>query len=140
VNGRVIASVGAALAVAVSACGGQEPALGTRTASVLINGADTGKAYQVNCVQNGWSWLITTPADQQSGFSAAVKTGAQTAADSVQIRDLSGFTGSYWQGTVGDGKAEVSGETFTITGTAHGSFADNPSGEATATFKIATSC
>jgi lipoprotein LpqH len=58
----------------------------------------------------------------------------------VQIRDLEGFTGSYWQGTVGEGKATVEGDKITIIGTAEGSFADNPAGEANATYRIETSC
>jgi ipoprotein LpqH len=140
VGRRVIASVAALGAAGVSGCGGQPPALGSQTASVSINGADTGKSYPVTCSQDGWSWFITTPSDQKSGFSAALKTGAETAADSVQIRDIAGFTGMYWQGTVGDGQAGISGNTFTLTGTASGSFADNPSGEATATYKIKTDC
>ncbi|MBS1694932.1 MAG: lipoprotein LpqH [Actinobacteria bacterium] len=129
----------AAVAVGVAGCAAPPAALGNRSATVTINGKTTGPAHPVECSQAGWTWLIDSPGEK-SGFSAAVQSGATMTANSVQIRDLGGFTGSFWEGTVGDAEASVNGGMFTITGTAHGFFADNPTGEANATFEITTAC
>ena len=62
-------------------------------------------------------------------------------ARSVDFRDFSGFTGSYWVDNIG--KAEVSGSAdgkYTITGSANGAFTDNPSNAVTATFRIEADC
>lgn len=130
-----------ALAVVATACGcaAPPPALGTRTAQVLINGKNTGSVHQVECSQAGWTWLVDSPGES-SGFNAAFQTGAAMAAHSVQIRDLGGFTGSFWEGTVGDGDVSIQNQKFTISGTAHGFFADKPTAEATAKFEITTAC
>jgi ipoprotein LpqH len=129
----------AAAAVVVAGCGSQAAALGSHTAQVTINGKDIGSPLAVNCSQGGWTWLIESPGEK-AGFAAAIETGATPAAHSVQIRDLGGFTGSFWEGTVGKGEARVGDGTFTISGTAEGSYASDPTGEATATFEIRTSC
>jgi hypothetical protein len=129
----------AAAAVVVAGCGSQAAALGSHTAQVTINGKDIGSRLAVNCSQAGWTWFIESP-DEKAGFAAAIETGETPAAHSVQIRDLGGFTGSFWQGTVGEGNASVADGTFTISGTAEGSYTNDPTGEATATFEIQTSC
>lgn len=132
--------VAAAATLILAGCGSQAAAIGTHTAQVTINGKDAGNALQVNCSQVGWNWVIESPGEK-SGFTAAVETGGTPAAHSVQIRDLGGFTGSYWEGTVGKGELSITGDgVFTISGTAEGSYADDPTGEATATFEIQTSC
>lgn len=139
-NSRVIAIGGIVLVAGVAGCSAPAKALGTHTAQVMINGADIGAERPVRCTQTGWAWSISTPADEESGFSAAISTGPQLAAHSVQIRDLGGFTGGFWEGTVGEGHASIDGDTFTISGTAKGSFAHNPTAGADATFEIRTNC
>lgn len=133
------AAVTAAMVAVACGCATPPAALGTRTAQVLINGESTGIVHPVECSQSGWSWLIDSPGEK-SGFNAAFQTGPSMAAQSVQIRDLDGFTGGFWLGTVGDGRVSVQNQKFTISGTAHGFFADNPTGDATATFEITTAC
>ncbi|MBO0676072.1 lipoprotein LpqH [Mycolicibacterium sp. S2-37] len=139
-DNRIIAALAVSAVGVLAACSSPQPALGNRTAEVTVNGAGNGTKYPVECSQAGWTWMISTFDEAKPGFSAAIQTGDSVAAHSVQIRDLEGFTGSYWQGTVGDGKATVDGAKITITGTAEGSFADNPTGEANATYRIETSC
>jgi ipoprotein LpqH len=138
-DNRRAALAAAMVVVGVSGCAAPASALGTRTAQVSIDGKDTGIVHSISCTQTGWNWLIDSPG-ADSGFSAALRTGASLAADWVQIRDLGGFTGSYWAGTVGDGKASISGQKFTISGTAHGFFADHPTRDATVPFVITTAC
>ena len=138
-NNRIVMVLSAASAVVLSACGGSEPALGTRTAQVSLNGAETAR-IPVECSQAGWTWLISDFGEQTPGFSASVSTGENVAAHSVEIRDLEGFTGAYWEGTVGDGKATIDNSRITIAGTAKGSFAANPSTAAEANYEITTTC
>lgn len=138
-NNRIVMVLSAASAVALSACGGSEPALGTRTAQVSLNGVETAR-IPVECSQAGWTWLISDFGEQTPGFSASVSTGENVTAHSVEIRDLEGFTGAYWEGTVGAGKATIDNSRITITGTAKGSFADNPTAAAEANYQITTTC
>lgn len=137
-DNRVVAVLIAATAVVVGGCSSPPPALGARSAEVTVNG--DAQKYPVECSQAGWTWLISTFDDAKPGFSAAIQTGDTVSAHSVQLRDVQGFSGAYWQGTVGDGRATVEGNTITITGTAEGSFADNPSGQANAKYEIQTTC
>lgn len=138
-NNRIVMVLGAVSVVTLSACSPPEPALGTRTAQVSVNGQETAK-IPVECSQAGWTWLISDFGEETPGFSASVSTGENVAAHSVEIRDLEGFTGAYWEGTVGDGKATIDKSVITITGTAKGSFADKPTGAAEAKYEITTTC
>lgn len=137
-DNRVVAVLSAAAVVAVAGCSAAPPALGARSAEVTVNGS--GQKYPVECSQAGWTWLISTFDEAKPGFSAAIQTGDSISAHSVQLRDVQGFSGAYWQGTVGDGRATIDGNTVTITGTAKGSFSDNPSDDANAKYVIKTTC
>ena len=137
---RHIAVAAAVLVAGLAGCTSQPPALGGTTAKVTIDGKDTGGAHAVRCSQTGWSWIIETPG-KDKGFTAVVDTGDTVTARSVDFRDFSGFTGSYWVDNIG--KAEVSGSAdgkYTITGSANGAFTDNPSNAVTATFRIEADC
>lgn len=139
-DNRIIAVIAVAAVGVLGGCSTPSPALGSRTAEVTVNGDGMGTTYPVECSQAGWTWLISTFDEAKPGFTASIETGEGVAADSVQIRDLQGFTGAYWEGTIGDGKATVKGNTITITGTAQGFFADNPAGTADASYEIKTKC
>jgi ipoprotein LpqH len=136
----VVVAAGALLVAAgVAGCGSPPPALGTHTAQVTINGRDTGEAHPVACSQFGWDWKIET-LDEAPGFTAMFETGNTLTAESVEIRDLGGFTGSYWRYTVGDAEARVVGDAFTLIGTAVGYTSDEPDETASASFTIKTDC
>lgn len=130
---------GSAVALGVAGCSTQEPALGGTTATVSIDGNDTGGAHAVRCRQSGWAWYIETP-DKEDGFTAVLSTGGGVTAKSVDFRGVGGFTGSFWADNIGD--AEVSGAdgSYTITGTADGSFTDTPSDAVSAKFRIQANC
>jgi hypothetical protein len=136
---RHIAVAAAVLVAGLAGCTSQPPALGGTTAKVTIDGKDTGNPHAVRCSQTGWAWTIETP-DKAKGFTAVIDTGDTVTAKSIDFRDLAGFTGGYWAKNLG--KAEVSGVggKYTITGSADGSYTDNPSHTVTATFRIEADC
>ena len=138
-DNRLVATVAVALAAAAAGCSSPPAALGGTTAKVTINGQSTGDAHAVTCTQTGWMWNIKTP-DEVKGFTAFLDTGDEVTVKSVDFRDFGGFTGTFWQGR--SGKAEVTGVggKYTITGSADGSFTDNPSNAVTATFRIEANC
>ncbi|QZT64888.1 lipoprotein LpqH [Mycolicibacterium austroafricanum] len=133
------ALIGGVAVLGVAGCSTPEPALGGTTATVTIDGSDTGGAYAVRCRQNGWSWYIDTP-EKENGFTAVLSTGGDVTAESVDFRGVGGFTGSFWADNIGD--AEVTGRdgSYTITGKADGTFADKPSEAVTAEFRIQADC
>lgn len=131
--------VGGIAALGLAGCSTPEPALGGTTATVTIDGNDTGGALDVRCSQTGWSWYIETPG-KGNGFTAVLSMDGPVTAESVDFRDLGGFTGSFWGGNIGE--AEVSGDNgrYTITGKADGSFGEKPGDAVTADFRIQTNC
>jgi lipoprotein LpqH len=136
---RHIAVAAAVLVAGLAGCSSPPAALGGTTAKVTIDGKDTGNPHAVRCSQTGWAWTIETP-DKTKGFTAVLDTGDTVSAKSVDFHDFGGFTGSYWADKIG--KAEVSGVggKYTITGSADGSYTDNPSNKVTTTFRIEASC
>nr|WP_255362195.1 lipoprotein LpqH [Mycobacterium sp. 852002-10029_SCH5224772] len=109
------------------------------SASVTVNGHERN-FHIVKCGQREWTRMI----DIGSNFAGAkvvVDENAQpAAAESVHIRNVGGFSGMYSRG--GDSNADMSmtGDKFTVSGTANGYRTDKPSEPATATFKIVVTC
>jgi ipoprotein LpqH len=136
---RHIAVAVAVLVAGLAGCSSQPPALGGTTAKVTIDGKDTGNPHDVRCSQTGWAWTIETP-DKAENFTAVIDTGDTVAVKSVDFRDFAGFTGSYWADKIGEAEVSGSGGKYTITGSADGSFTDNPSNAVTATFRIEADC
>jgi hypothetical protein len=58
----------------------------------------------------------------------------------VKIRNVGGFTGSFWEGGVGDAHADVTNSAYTITGSAYGINSSNPNKVITTDFKITAEC
>jgi hypothetical protein len=58
----------------------------------------------------------------------------------VKIRNVDGFTGSFWQGGVGDAHVDVTNSAYTITGSAYGINSSNPNRVITTDFKITAEC
>lgn len=105
---------------------------------VSVDGNNAGD-YLVECDQTGWLWNVET-LEERPGLMAQVRTGNSVAARSVQINNLGGFTGSYWDGTTGEADASLVEGKFTIAGTAVGFFHDDPGERTSATFEITTDC
>ncbi|MGZ4526800.1 MAG: lipoprotein LpqH [Mycobacterium sp.] len=137
---RVAATIAASLAVTMlGACTSRPPTQLSSTASVTVNGNET-KFNIVKCGQVEWTRTIDIGGDF-AGANVVVDERAEPAfAESVHIRNLNGFTGMYSRGGEGDADTSLSGDRFTISGTARGYKADKPNEPATATFKIVTAC
>jgi Mycobacterium 19 kDa lipoprotein antigen len=58
----------------------------------------------------------------------------------VKIRNIDGFTGSFWEGGVGSAHADVANSSYTITGSAYGINSSNPNKVITTDFKISAEC
>ena len=136
---HLTAAVLGCVVAGVTGCSMPEPALGGTTATVTIDGNDTGGAHVVRCRQSGWAWYIETP-EKDNGFTAVLSSEEGMTAKSVELRGLGGFTGTFWADNIGQGKVTGSDGSYTITGVADGNFADKPLDAATAEFRIQASC
>jgi hypothetical protein len=125
-------------ATVLAGCSTPEPALGGTTAKVIIDGKNSG-ALAVHCRQTGWAWYIETP-QKDSGFTAVLQMGGEVSPKSVDFRGIGGFTGTYWADNIGEAKVTGVNGKYTISGSANGNFADNPTKAATADFRIETNC
>lgn len=108
------------------------------TATVSVNGQSTGERYYVTCKKTRWLLTIDS-VDDAAGFTALIDTDGVPEAKFVKIRDVDGFTGSAWEGGVGQATAKRDDRTITLTGSGYGVLSDNP-GPATAAFTITTTC
>lgn len=140
------AVVAVAAVLAIGGCSSEppdyQPAPGTLvagTAQVNVNGQDVGTTDAVQCNSTGPLTTITT-GDQASGVTAMVSNQDELTAESVSIRDLGGFTGSYNAGLGGDAEVTMTGRTYDITGTADGFNTARPSFRVSGTFAIKVSC
>ena len=127
------------LAVGLAGCSSPPSALGSRDARVIINGKATNALQPVSCTQTGRSWTIETP-DEEPGFTATFALGDEVTAQTVAIRNLGNFTGTYWEDNLGKAQAKVNQGRFNVSGEAEGFFADKPNHRVTATFDITTDC
>ena len=76
-----------------------------------------------------------------SGATVVIDEHAQPlVTKSVRIQNLGGFTGMYSQDDGDDANMSLSGDRFTITGTANGFKTDKPGEPAAADFKIIATC
>jgi ipoprotein LpqH len=139
-NRIAAATTGAALVVIVlGACGSGSQTAASSTASVTVNGNDT-TIHIVKCSQVEWYRTIDIGGDL-AGVTVTIDERAQPlTTTSVRIRNVGGFTGMYSLGGNGDANMTLSGDKFTITGTANGYKTDKPGEPASAAFKISATC
>ncbi|WAJ44490.1 lipoprotein LpqH [Mycobacterium sp. Aquia_216] len=136
---RIVATVAALTFALLAACTARPPAQISSTASVNVDGSDAS-FHVVKCGQSQWTRTIDI-GGSFAGAKVVIDQGAQPAsAESVQIRNLGGFTGMYSRGGSGDADMSMSGDKFTVTGTASGYKTDKPGEPATAQFKIVVTC
>lgn len=137
---RITAVIAAVLAMTVlAACGSRAASPVSGTASVTVDGKDS-TMHIVECTQLEWYRTINIGSDFAGAKIVVDQRARPLTAESVRIQNINGFTGMYSRGDGGTADLSVTGEKFTITGTAHGYKTDKPGDAASATFKIVTTC
>ncbi|MEB4209935.1 lipoprotein LpqH [Mycobacterium sp. 94-17] len=128
----------AAVVVGVAGCGSAQTT-SRRAARLTIDGA-THTTRPPACRQDQMYRTITIP-DRDGGVEAVVLlSGQRVMPQWVKIRNIDGFTGSFWQGGVGDARVDLANDAYTITGSAYGISASNPNKVVTTDFKIVAQC
>ena len=142
---RFVTTAGLAVLIgSIAGCSSSTPAAPARppgalpvgTAQVTVDAATIGS---VNCTQSE-SLVTITAGDNASGMTAVVDLGSKPTVKSVSIRNLGGFTGSYWQDLRSPARVSTGTKTYEITGSADGFDIDAPSFRKTETFAIKVAC
>lgn len=123
----------------LGACTSRPPTQVSSTASVTVNGNDAN-IHVVKCSQLEWYRTIDIGGDFAGATVVIDQRAEPLTTESVRIRNLGGFTGMYSQGDGGDADMSLSGDRFTITGTANGYNTDKPGEPVTVAFKIVATC
>ena len=131
-------AVGFVLIAGVAGCG-QAQTTPLKPARVTIDGA-THTTRPAACSQIQ-SYRTIDISDRNGHLEAVVTlSGDRVIPEWVKIRDIDGFTGSFWHGGVGNAHAELTNTAYTITGSAYGINSNNPNKVVTTEFKIAADC
>lgn len=134
---RLVAAVGV-LAAGVAGCA--EPQTTPRAAAHLTIGG-AGHAARPPACSQVQSYRTIDIRDRDGQVEAVVLLSASRAIPQwVKIRNVDGFTGSFWQGGVGDAHVDVTNNAYTITGSAYGINSGNPNKVVTTDFKITAEC
>jgi lipoprotein LpqH len=107
---------------------------------VSIDGQDQNVAGTVVCSTMGGNMNIAI-GDAATGIAAVVSDGDSPTVTSVGLGNVNGVTLGYQSGTgQGEAKAEKSGSTYTISGTATGIDMANPTQPVNKPFEIEVTC
>jgi len=136
---RTAAAAAVLVAAFLGACTAQTRTEVSSSASVTVNGTDA-KVNIVKCTQVQWYRTIHIGGDTAGATVVVDGRAERPTAESVRLQNLGGFTGMYSRSGGGDADMSLSGEKFTITGTANGYQVDKPNEPTTATFKIIVAC
>ena len=133
-----VALVLAAVVVGTAGCGSSQTTP-LRAARLTIDGA-THTTRPPACRQDQMYRTIDIP-DHDGGVEAVVLlSGYRAMPQWVKIRNVDGFTGSFWQGGVGDAHVDLVNDAYTITGSAYGINSSNPNKVVTTDFKLVAQC
>jgi len=137
VRTRLVA-VAVSVVAAVAGCA-QAQTVPRTAARLTIDGA-THSARPAACSQNQAYRTLDIP-DRYGNVEAVVLlSGDRVIPQWVKIRNIDGFTGSFWEGGVGDARADIARSAYTITGSAYGINSSNPNKVVTEDFKITAEC
>ena len=131
-------AIGFIVVAGVAGCG-QKQTTPLKPARVTIDGA-THTARPAACSQIQAYRTLDIPDHSGHIEAVVVLNGDRAIPQWVKIRDVDGFTGSFWQGGVGDAHADVTNTAYTITGSAYGINRNNPDKVVTTDFKITAEC
>jgi Mycobacterium 19 kDa lipoprotein antigen len=122
----------------VAGCG-QAETVPRKAARLTVDGT-TRTTRPPECSQDQ-SYRTIDIRDQNGEVEAVVLlSGYRAIPQWVKIRNIDGFTGSFWQGGVGDAHADVANRAYTISGSAYGINDSNPNKVVTTGFKITAEC
>jgi len=139
VHKRLLAVVFILIAGAGIAGCGQAQTTPRKAARVTIDGA-TRTTSPAACSQIQ-SYRTLDIGDHDARIEAVVMlSGYRAIPQWVKIRNFDGFTGSFWQGGVGDAHVDLTNAAYTITGSAYGINSSNPNKTVTTDFKIIAEC
>jgi hypothetical protein len=140
VRNRIVAATVAVLAATgLAACTPKPQAAVSGAATVTVNG-DDANINAVKCTQVEWYRTIYIGGDFARATVVIDEREHPLIAQSVRIQNLGGFTGMYSKNDGGDADMSLSGDKFTITGTANGFKTDKPNEASSAKFKIVATC
>ncbi|OMC56232.1 hypothetical protein A5747_09290 [Mycobacterium sp. IS-836] len=134
---RVIA-IGLAVVASVAGCA-QSQTTPLRSARLTIDGT-THSARPPACSQLQSYRTIEIPDRDGQVEAVVLLSGYRVVPQWVKIRNIDGFTGSFWQGGVGSAHVELAGRAYTISGSAYGINSRNPNKVVTTDFKISAEC
>jgi hypothetical protein len=137
VQKRVVAL--AALVIAGVAGCAESQTVPRKAAHLTIDGA-TRMTAPAACSQDQ-AYRTIDISDRGGKVEAVILlSGEKVTPQWVKIRNVDGFSGSFWQGGVGNARGEVARSAFTITGSAYGINSDHPDKVVTTDFKITAEC
>ncbi len=132
------AAVALVLVATIAGCGAAET-IPRRAARLTIDG-NTHTTRPPACSQDQ-AYRTIDILDHDGRVEAVVLlSGERVIPQWVKIRNVGGFTGSFWQGGVGDAHVDLAQSTYTITGSAYGINNSNPNKVVTTDFKITAEC
>jgi hypothetical protein len=139
VQNRLVAIAFVLIAGAGVAACGQAQTTPLRAARLTIDGA-THTARPPACSQIQAYRTIDIPDHDGQVEAVVLLSGYRAIPQWVKIRNVDGFTGSFWEGGVGDAHADVTNSAYTIAGSAYGINSSNPNKVITTDFKITAEC
>jgi ipoprotein LpqH len=113
--------------------------LAAGASEVTIAGAIVARSTSVMCSPEGTVTTIDT-GSKDEGTTSTVGSDGGLAAKSVVLRNVGGFSGSYWEGLGDAGEVTLKNRTYVITGTAMGYSADDPTHRKPEPFSIRAAC
>lgn len=113
--------------------------LNAGASEVTIAGAVVARSTSVSCSPEGTVTTIDT-GSKDEGTTSTVSNDGGLGAKSVVLRNVGGFSGSYWEGLGDAGRVTMKDRTYEITGTAMGYSADDPIHRKPETFSIRVAC
>jgi hypothetical protein len=130
-----------AVAIVVAGVAGcaNAPTTPRAAAHLTIDGA-THATRPAQCSQlQGYRTIDIRDRDSQVE-AVVLLSGYRAIPQWVKIRNFGGFTGSFWQGGVGDAHVDLNNTSYTITGSAYGINTSNPNKVITTDFKLTADC
>jgi Mycobacterium 19 kDa lipoprotein antigen len=140
VHNRLVARIGVALVLGATIAGcAQAETVPRRAARLTIDG-NAHNTRPPACSQNQSYRTIDIREHDGRVEAVVLLSGDRVIPQWVKIRNVDGFTGSFWEGGVGDAHVDLAKNTYTITGSAYGINNSNPNKVVTTDFKIAAEC